>query len=148
MNESAKLSPPIFAPKWAIFFGAALLAALTGVVILASLDKGQRARLETTSETTAVGDVRYFQPPADLKTLPVVGAVLNGQPLLVASVETIGVRDTHLRRVGFDPARGLSIYELSAAANDEDRQRLAAAGGGYLLKLAPNDYVSARAAGP
>ena len=146
MNESAESSPPLVAPKWALGFGIALLAAMSLVVVLAGLDRRQRARLETTSETTAVGDVRYFQPPADLKLLPVIGATLNGQPLTVASMENVGIRDTRVRRAGFDPSNGLTIYELAGVATAEDHERLGE-GGGYLLKLSPNEYVQARPTG-
>ncbi len=127
--------------------GGALLAGLAVVTALAAFDRTQRARLETTSETTAVGDVRYFRPPADPKLLPVTGATFNGQPLVVASIEEIGVRDTHLRRVAVDPASGLTIYALSEAASAGEYEQMGK-GGGYLLKLAPNEYVIARPSVP
>ncbi len=148
MNDSAAQPPPLFAPKWALVFGVALLAAFAVVVILAGLDRRGRERLESTAETTAVGDVRFFIRPLDPQAYPVAGATWEGQALVVASGEELDVRDTHLRRAGFDSSNGLTIYELSAAASDAERERVAKSGGRHLLKLAPNDYVSARAAGP
>lgn len=147
MKDSAN-SPLLFAPKWALGLGLALVAVIALVTVLARIDRLRRERLETTSETTAVGDARYFQPALDPKELSVAGATLNGQPLIVAWGEKIDVRDTHLRRVAVDAASGLTIYELAEAATGEERERVAKAGGGYLLKLSPDDYVSARPAKP
>jgi hypothetical protein len=148
MNESAKSAQPIFSPQWAIRFGAALVVALTLVVGFASFDGTRRKQLESTSETTAAGDVKYFKPPADAKALPVVAAAWNGQRLMVSAVAEIDVRDTHVRRVGVDAASGLTIYELSEAATEEERSRVTASGAAFLLKLAPNEYVGAQVAVP
>jgi hypothetical protein len=145
MNESAKSSQPIFSPQWAVRFGAALVVALTLVVGLASFDGTRRKQLESTSETTAVGDVNYFKPPAKL---PAVVASFKATDVVVSSAEEIGVRDTHVRRVAVDVASGPAIYELSAAASDEERARVAASGAAFLLKLAPNEFVGAKTAVP
>lgn len=148
MNETAESPQPLFAPKWAFRFGAALLVAITLVVVLAGLDRLQRTRLETTSETTAVGDVNYFKLPADAKALPADAASLNGRSLMVVSPDAIDVRDTRLRRVAVDAASGLTVYELSTAATAEERKRVGDSGGIYLLKIAPNEYVRAQIAAP
>ncbi len=147
MNPSVESPQPVLAPQWAFRFGAALLAGIALVVVLATLDRQQRARLESTAETTAAGDVNYFKPPSDPKALPAVGASLSGRALLVGAIEEIDVRDTHLRRVAVDTANGLTIYELSAAATAEERERVGP-GGVYLLKLAPNEYTRAEFGAP
>jgi hypothetical protein len=138
MIESAESPAPLFAQKWAVRFGAALLAGLALVVALATFDRVQRARLESTAETTAVGDVKYFKLPAKL---PAVVTSFKATDIVVLAVDEIGVRDTHVRRL--DAPSGFTIYELSAAATDEERARVAASGATYLLKLAPNEYAGA-----
>jgi hypothetical protein len=146
MNATSNSPPPLLAQRWAFRFGFALLAGMTIVVGLAFSDHARRGRLESTSETTAVSDAKYFKMPASAQALPVKAATLNGRPLTVAALEKIEVRDTHLRRVAVDAAGWLSIYELSAAATNEERER--AGGRAYLLKLAPGEYVKAHAVGP
>ena len=98
MNESSKSPQTIFSPQWAVRFGAALVVALTLVVGFASFDGMRRKQLESTSETTGVGDVKYFKPPADAKALPVAAASWNGQRLLVSAVAEIDVRGTRIDR--------------------------------------------------
>lgn len=148
MSESAPedSTSTIYAQPWAVRLGFALLAALTVILGLAFFDNSHRKELETTSETTALGDTRFFQSPADASRLPAVGATLEGQPLYVADMKSIEVRDTRTHRVGSDPERGLAIYELSATASDAERARLGGNSRTFLLKTAPGQYVIARPA--
>lgn len=139
--------PPLFAQPWALRFAFALLAGLTLVVGLAFSDRTRHGQLETTTETTAVGDTAYFKI-ADASKLPVVGAKLGEQPLYVASAETINVRDTHTLRVARGKAGEVSIYQLSSAATPEERDRVEKGRKGYLLKTEPNEYVKAQIAVP
>lgn len=138
-------SAPLFAPRGALRVGLVLVAGLVLIVALAIADKARRPRLESVTETTAVGDTAVFRIPAKL---PVVGATLEGQPLHVVSAETIEVRDTHTVRVAHDPAAGLTIYRLSPAATDEERDRAEKGRKAYLLKVEPNEYVKAQVAAP
>ncbi|MGB8169094.1 MAG: hypothetical protein WCF18_16475 [Chthoniobacteraceae bacterium] len=148
MSESSPnvSAPAIYAQPWAVRLGFALITAFTVIVGLAFFDSAHRTELETTSETTALGDTHFFQSPADASRLPAVGAMLNSQPLYVADMKPIEVRDTRTRRIGSDPERGLAIYELSATASDAERARLAGNGRAFLLKTAPSQYVIARSA--
>lgn len=138
---------PLFARPAALRFAFALLAGLTLVVGLAVADKARRGQLETVAETTSVGDTAYFKIPDPAK-LPVIGATLHGQPLHVVSAETIEVRDTHTLRVDHDAASGLTIYQLSPAATDEERDRAEKGRKAYLLKTEPGEYVKAQVAAP
>ena len=135
MTESAKSAQPLFAHKWAVRLGAALLGGLALVVGLVTWDRLQRARLESATETTAVGDGKFFKPPAKLP------ALLSGSEL---APEKIEVRDTHVFRAVVDPETGLGIYKLSEAASDDERARMKASGALFLLKVAPNEYAGAK----
>lgn len=136
----------MYAQPWAIRLGFAVIAALTLILGLGFFDNGHRKELETVAETTSVGDTRFFQAPADVSRLPAVGAVLDGQPLYVAEMKPVEVRDTHTRRAGTDAERGLAIYELSPAATDEERRRVGTKHRAFLLKTAIGQYVAARPA--
>ncbi len=145
--SSPETSPStVYGQAWAIRLGFALVAALTLILGLAFFDNTRRKELETVSETTAVGDLHFFQPPADLARLPAVGATLNGQQLYVTEMKRIEVRDTHTRRAGHDAERGLAIYELSPAATDAERGRVGPHRRAYLLKTGVNQYVAAQPA--
>ncbi|MEA3211739.1 MAG: hypothetical protein QOE70_4796 [Chthoniobacter sp.] len=148
MNPSPvpEASPPLFAQPWAVRLGFALLVGFTLIVGLTFSDHSRRTQLETSSETTAVGDVVYFAGPDDPTKLPVLAARLNGKPLFVLNSDRIGVRDTHLTRVGKDPASGLSIYQHSPRATLEERARLTK--GTYLLKTGTNEYARAQELSP
>jgi hypothetical protein len=148
MPESSPEIPPpvIYAQPWAVRLGFALLTAFTLLVGFAFFDNAHRKELETVSETTAVSDIHYFQAPADATRLPAVGAMLNGQPLYVASLTPIEVRDTRTHRAGDDAGRGLAIYELAATASDAERARAGAKGSAFLLKVGVDQFVIARPA--
>lgn len=148
MSESAPedSTSTIYAQPWAVRLGFALIAALTLILGLAFFDNSRRKELETSSETTALGDTHFFQSPADASRLPAVGAILAGQPLYVADLKPIEVRDTRTHRVGTDAERGLSIYELSPTASDAERARISGWQRYFLLKTAPGQYVIARPA--
>lgn len=136
--------PPLYASSWAFRLGFALLAAFTLILGFAFFDRAHRKELETVSETTAVGDTRFFQAPTDTSRLPAVGATLNGQPLYVASLDPVEVRDTHTHLVATDVASGLGIYELSGMATKAERERVGAGPHAYLLKVAGDRWVIAR----
>lgn len=145
MPESSPENPPptVYAHPWAVRLGFALMAAFTLILGLAYFDNARRKELETVSETTAVGDAHLFEAPTDPARLPAVGAVLNGEPLYVANVTAVEVRDTHTRRAGSDATRGLAIYGLSSAATDAERARVGTKRGAFLLKVGVNRFVIA-----
>lgn len=145
---SPEIPPPaIYAQAWAIRLGGVLLAAFTVILALAFYDSAHRTELETVSETTAVGDTHFFQPPADATRLPAVGAMLNGQPLYVADLKPVEIRDTRTKRIGTDAERGWSIYELAPTANDAERERVGGKRRAYLLKVGFEQWVIARLVG-
>jgi hypothetical protein len=148
MRETASdnSTPAIYAQSWAVRFAFALLAAFTLILGLAFFDNAHRKQLETVSETTAVGDGRFFAPPAEGTSLPVVGASLDGQPLYVGNLKPVEVRDTHTHRAGQDAERGLGIYELSAAATAPERKIVGSDRRTFLLKTGVNEFVIARPA--
>src|SRR5260221_397439 len=133
MNESPPSPPAIHAQPWAVRIGSALLAAFVLIIALTYFDNAHRRQLETVLETTAVGDTHYFQPPDPAK-LPGVAATLDGRPLYIIDAKPFDARDTHTRHVGHDPASGVEIYELSAAATDAERERLGRNRRAFLLK--------------
>ena len=144
MSESSPETPPpaVYAPAWAVRFGFALVAAFTLILGMVFFDNSHRRQLETVSETTAVGDTRYFRPPS-AAGFPAVGAMFEGRPLSVVEGKPFEVRDTHTRRVGDDPGHGVAIYELSPAATDAERGRVGRNRRAYLLKTDVNQYVAA-----
>ena len=144
MNEPLPPSPSVYAQPWAVRLGSALLAAFVIILGFAFFDNAHRQQLETVSETTAVGDTHFFQPPADPSRVPAVGATLDGQQLYVTELQSIEVRDTHTRRVGRDAERGLAIYELSDAATDVERKRMTGSGRTFLLKTELSRYLVIR----
>lgn len=134
---------PILCFPWAVRIGAALLCAFAVIVALVLYDNSLRSHLETTSETTAVGDTRYFLLTAGT-ALPAVVATFQGRALTLADAKPIDLRETHTQRIGSDPAAGLEIYALSAAATATERQRVGSDGVTYLLKTGVNQFVVAR----
>ena len=148
MNETPNPSPAVSAQPWAVKLGLAWLVAFTLMLGFVFFDHAHRKDLETVSETTAVGDAHFFQAPADATRMPAVGANLNGQPLYVADLTPVEARDTHTHRVGTDADRGLGIYELSAAATNAERERVGTKRRAFLLKVAEDQWVIARPAGP
>lgn len=145
-SSSDTPAPTVYAQPWAVRLGFALIAAFTLILGLAFFDSGHRRELETVSETTAVGDTRFLETPADPSRVPVVGAQLDGQPLYVFEMKPVEIRDTHTRRVGSDAERGLAIYELAETATDAERERVGTKRRSYLLKAAVGRYLIARPA--
>lgn len=149
MNQPPPSPPAVYAQPWAVKLGFASIVAFTLILGFAFFDNAHRKELETVSETTAVGDAHFFQRPTDASRVPAVGATLNGQPLYVAVLAPIEVRDTHTHRIGTDTARGLGIYELSAAATGLERERVGNKQRTFILKVGVDQWVIARpAAGP
>jgi len=130
------MSAPDFA-KHAWWLGALFLAAFAIAVIFSFRDRARVYELEQFEEVSAVGDSTYYRPTNDVNAV----ATFEGHPLFRIDNEKKEVKDTAMRRVGRDPATGLSIYALregSAARtvkNDEET---------FFIKIGRNDYVRVR----
>jgi len=148
MSEPSPEIPPssVYAQPWAIRFGFAVLVGFTLLVGLAFMDSGKRAELESTAETTAVGDMAFLALPDPAKAAAPV-ATFDGAPLSLVDAKPVEIRDTHTRRVGRDAERGVSIYELAETATAAEKARLGS-GRTLLLKTAVNQFVTARPAAP
>ena len=143
---AAEEVPPILWPVWATRLGLALLIGLALIAGLTWFDDSRRTKLETMSETTSVGDTVYFQIPEESHELPLTVAVLHGQPLVVARLDRLPLRDTHVVRVAHLAATGRAIYQLSVKAFPDERKLLEDEPKSYLLKVAPESYVRAHLA--
>lgn len=136
-------SQPIFAQPWALRFAFLMLAGMTLVAGLGIYDKSQRTKLETSSETTSVGDKAYYPLPPDKSKLPAVAAAWEGKLLYVTELETVRVRDANTVKAGRDAERNLNFYRLRADATEEERKK---AGEAFvLLKVAEGEYLPLKA---
>ena len=123
--------------------GIGVLIGFAFILALTLRDNARRTSLETTSETTAVGD-RAFFPVSNLLQLPTELGRIAGKPLYVMSRDTIEVRDTHTVKVPAEMTTGHQVYQLSATATDGERRDAGGSKPGFLLKTAPNRFLRAQ----
>lgn len=123
-------SPAFLAPRAVIWFCGALLAGLLGVVAFSLADHPKASAIEAFSQTTAVGDTAYYEPP--VPPLAVPEPVLNWQGRAWAPVnyEKVKIDDPDMQRVGKDEQTGLTIYE----ARKKDPA-------GNFIKIAIGEYL-------
>jgi hypothetical protein len=130
----------------AVRLGAALLLALFLVLVLVARDNGRRTSLETTAETTAVGDTHYFPMPGTPHSPPYQAvARLQGQPLYPTDYRRHEYPIDDMIRVGQDESSGYFIYQAPESPKDADERKL---GPVYFLKISPTEYLKTRAARP
>jgi hypothetical protein len=124
--------------KQAWRLGGLFLAAFAVLVIIAFRDRARVFHLEQLEEVSAVGDTTYYRPTNDVNTV----ATFEGHPLFRVDNDKKEIKDTAMRRVGRDPATGLSIYvprknnHRAAGAKNDD--------GTFFIKIGRNDYVRVR----
>ncbi len=124
--------------------GGGFLIALFLVLVLAWRDDGQRAKLETTAEFTAVGDTRYFPMPATVAAPPYPQvASLGGEALYAADFRRHEYHADDMTRVGRDEKTGCLIYKGPVRRQDAGERRVGAI---YFLKLSPTEYLQVRGA--
>lgn len=111
---------------------AALLIGFAAVVAFAVFDQSRRATLEQVVETTAVGDLAFFQPPAKFDS----GAVLvkfRGAPLHQTGTARYPLNDGRMIREGMDDAKAVWVYR--------SLERGGRTGDYLFLKVAPGQYL-------
>jgi hypothetical protein len=127
----------------AVRLGAALLAALFLVLVLVWRDSGQRARLETTAELTAVGDTHYFpMPPPSVPPYQPI-ASLRGEPLYPDDFRRHEFHPDDMTRVGLDEKGGYILYKAPIRHQDAGERQI---GSIYCLKISPTEYFKVRGA--
>ena len=120
---------PLLSPRAALRLCAALLAGLAVVVLVALAERPRAVVLEDFSQTTAVGDARYFSIPNPPLAVPEPVLTWQGQPHAPASYETEPLRDTRMQRVALNEPSGLTIYEMREKP------------GVLFIKTGPNEYL-------
>ncbi|HEX5176554.1 MAG TPA: hypothetical protein VFV83_05975 [Chthoniobacteraceae bacterium] len=121
-------------PAWRL--GALFLAAFAVIIVFSFRDRARVGELEQFEEISAVGDTTYYRPTNDANAV----AAFEGRPLFRIDNDKKEIRDTAMRRVGRDPATGLSIYVLRKS-NAAGKQTDAAT---FFIKIGRNDYVRVR----
>jgi len=123
-------APTFLAPRAAVWFGAALLAGLLGVVAFSLADHPKAVTIETFAQTTAVGDVTYYEVPTPQLAVP--EPVLNWQGRAWAPVnfEKVKIDDPEMQRVGKDEQTGLTIYQPQKRVPQ-----------GYFIKIDIGEYL-------
>jgi len=105
----------IFGAQWAGRICAALLLGLGIVTAVAFYDEHRLSSLETTAESTAVGDKALFPLPAmglpEQATAPIVN--FNGKALTPVSSKSYEERDSKMIRIGLDDSQHYSIYSTT-----------------------------------
>jgi hypothetical protein len=122
-------------PAWRL--GAVFLTAFALIIVLSFCDRARVGELEQFEEVSALGDTMYYRPTNDASAV----AAFEGRPLFRIDNDKKNIRDTAMRRVGHDPATGLSIYV--SRKNDASGKRNEDAT--FFIKIGPNDYVRVRA---
>ena len=122
--------------------GAALLVALSFVLILTLRDNARRSTLEVAVQSSAVGDTTYLRLPADPPPEPYPAvAALHGKPLYPTGYKRHGKREADLFRVAVDEATGLAIYQAPPKAKEEGLKDIEPT---YFLKLGPGEFLKVR----
>jgi len=125
----------------AVRLGAALLAALFLLLVLVWRDDGQRAKLETTTELTAVGDTHYFPMPAPQLPPYTAVASLRGVPLYPDDFRRHEFHPDDMTRVGLDEKAGYILYKAPVRRQDAGEREV---GSVYFLKVSPTEYTKVR----
>lgn len=124
------------------WLGGFLLFGLLVQTLLARIDRGRVEKLETFSETTAVGDRVYFPLPAPLPDPPAMVARVKGGALVPVSYQKFEYRDTKMQPSARDPASKLTIYESREPLDDAGGEKF------YFVKTAANEYLKLRVGKP
>lgn len=130
---------PVAAGPTAAWLGACLLAGLLVQTIIARIDRGRVASLESFSESTAVGDRIFYTIPSPAPNPPVAVARVKGEALVPVSYEKFDCRDTKMTPAARDPATKLTIYECREPLPDTSEGKT------YFVKTSPNEYLRLRA---
>jgi hypothetical protein len=123
--------------------GAGLLVALFFVLVFVWRDNGQRAKLETTAEFTAVGDAHYFPMPAAMPPPYPEIASLRGEALYPDDFRRHEFRADDMTRVGRDEKTGCFIYKAPIRRQDKGERQVGVV---YFLKVSPAEYFKVRGA--
>lgn len=139
---SAENEAPFPGRTAAVRLGAAMLLALFLVLVLVARDNGRRTAIETTVETTAVGDTHYYPMPVPPPKPPFQAvASLQGKPLYPADYRRHEYPPDDMTRIGRDEKGGYIVYQAPVNAKDEDDRKIGAV---YFLKISPTEYLKTR----
>jgi hypothetical protein len=126
------------------FLGGGLLVGLLVLAVFARIDRERVGKLESFSETTAVGDKVYYRVPNPVPNPPVAIASFGGKSLAPVNYEKLDLLDTHMQPAARDPKTQLTIYvsrdPLPAASGAQADDEF------YFVKTASNEYLRLRAA--
>ncbi len=140
MHESTTERDPAFpGRRIAVYFGAALLAALGLVLVLVLRDNARRAELEVIVESSAVGDTHYLPIP-DLpppEPYPVV-AHLHGQSLVPIGYKRHEKNEADLQPLAKDEATGVTVYQAPTKAKEAGDPPA------YYLKIGPGVFLKVK----
>jgi hypothetical protein len=144
-TPSAENASEIPGQRVAVWLGAAMLVALFLVLVLTWRDNGQRTKLETTVEYTAVGDDHYYPMPATPPPPPYTAvASVNGQALYPVDYRRREFAADDMTRGGVDGKGGYILYkapEKSEKKKDADELKR---GPLYYLKVSATEYLKLR----
>jgi len=105
-------NPPgaILLSRPALWLGAAFLLCLLGVVLFTVAEFGSGPKRESFSETTAAGDIHYFQMPVQTPAGAERGFTWSGRHFVLANREKVKIDDTDMLRIGQEETGGYWLY--------------------------------------
>ena len=145
--------PPLSFPRAALTAVALVIAAFVVITFDAWRQKGERAELEQTSETTAVGDKAWFQPGAmalglGLSVDSQAPVRFQGEPLYLVGSRRLELRETKMTAIGKDDSGKYTIYtsheEIPPQVGEKERQGVAV----YFLKTGLGEFVKVQPSAP
>ena len=119
----------------------AVLLALAGLIPLMAMDHAEREKLETVSETTAVGDQAYLKHRT---RGPMPEVFLHGKPLLPPSPRHLELRDSKMTFAGVEDGGTLRLYTTNEPVPWE-KGEIEIKGEVYYMKIEPNLYLRVQA---
>lgn len=124
--------------RYAAALGALLLLILLALVPLFASERATRQALESSSETTAVGDEEFLQHRS---RGPAPAISLHGKPLVAPSPRHLELHDTRMTFVGMEDGGKLRLYTSSEDApwvKGEVEQKGKPV---YYMKVEANQYL-------
>lgn len=142
-NESTPTDSgqPFPGQRAAVILGVALLAALGLTLALVLRDNAHRQEMEVLTESSAVGDTRYYKipDPAPEEPYPAI-AHLDGQALYPVGYKRHERNEADMAPLAKDDATGLTIYQTPAKAKEQGDPQ------SYFIKIGPGTFLKVRPA--
>jgi len=142
MSESSS-EREIFGGQWAGRLCVVMLVGLGIVTSVAYYNEHQVPNLESTEESTAVGDKAFFpMPPEENPSkLPAGTVTFNGKPLNAVGVKTYDERDSKMVRIAMDDTKRYAIYSSTEPVKKVKGEPADTGGKVYFLKVGPGKFV-------